>query len=134
MAELRGLAHVGLFVKDLERTRQFYEEHLGFETIWQCEVDEPDGSLTQVMFIRNGPLVVEVIRPQVVPERTDGCFDHLALAVRDIEQIQQRLEKAGIAFESQRPVYKAQVFPHGSKWLMFRGPDGERLELTEVLG
>ena len=133
MSSWQGLAHAGLFVQDLERTRQFYVDKLGFEKVWECEVDEPDGSMTQVMFLQNGSLVLEVIRPEQVPERVDGHFDHVALRVRNIEQLQKQLEDQGIVFESPAPIYKAQVFPHGSKWLMFRGPDGERLELTEVL-
>lgn len=133
MADWRGLAHVGLFVRDPERTRQFYTGNLGFEQVWECEVDEPDGSLTQVLFLRNGNLVIEVIRPEVLPDKLDGFFDHIAIAVSDIEAYQKRLEAAGVEFESEAPIYKSQVFANGSKWLMFRGPDGERLELNEVL-
>lgn len=133
MAECAGLAHVGLFSRDLERSREFYCGKLGFEKIWECTVDEPDGTLTQVMFLKNGGLVLEVMLPETPPARPDGRFDHVALAVSDIEAWQQRLEAEGIAFESEAPVFKAQVFPNGSKWLMFRGPDGERLELNEVL-
>ena len=133
MSNWLGLAHAGLFVQDLERSRQFYVDKLGFEKVWECAVDEPDGSVTQVMFLQNGSLMLEVIRPERVRERADGHFDHVALRVQNIEKLQKQLEAEGIVFESPAPIYKAQVFPRGSKWLMFRGPDGERLELTEVL-
>lgn len=131
MASIDGLAHVGLFVSDLDQSCKFYEDVLGFETIWRCEVEEPDGSLTHVAFVQNGDLTLELIRPQTVSERPDGHFDHVAMRVRDIEAMQKILEEKGITFESPEPIYKSQVFEKGSKWLMFRGPDGERLELNE---
>lgn len=133
MESIKGLAHVGLFSEDLKRSEDFYCGILGFKKVWDCEVEEPDGSLTHVMFLRNGDLTLEVIRPQVMPKREDGHFDHVAMRVKDIAKVQKELEAQGVEFESEEPIFKAQVFEKGSSWLMFRGPDGERLELTEVM-
>jgi lactoylglutathione lyase len=53
--------------------------------------------------------------------------------VEDIEAVGETLKNKGIAFESEAPIYRSEVFPKGTKWLMFRGPDGEHLELNEVM-
>lgn len=33
MAKMEGLAHIGVFITDIERSKKFYEDVLDFETI-----------------------------------------------------------------------------------------------------
>ena len=132
MAKMEGLAHIGVFITDIERSKKFYEDVLDFETIWECGVEEKDGTVTNVAFVKNGSLVLELVRTANPQKRQDGWVDHIALAVEDIEGIQKILEERGIEFEMDAPVLGASVFPNGAKWLTFRGPDGEHLEINEV--
>lgn len=132
MAKMEGLAHIGVFITDLARSKEFYEEVLDFETIYECGVPEADGTTTDVAFVKNGNLVLELVRTANPQKRQDGWVDHIALAVEDIESIQKLLEERGIRFETDKPVLGANVFPNGAKWLTFRGPDGEHLEINEV--
>lgn len=132
MASMGGVAHVGLRVRDYEACKEFYTKVLGFEVAWECELEE-DGSATRVMFLRSGDLMIEAFRPDDVEDRTDGHWDHVAIRVEDIAAVQKELEAKGVRFETEEPVFRAEVFPNGSRWLMFRGPNEERLELTEVL-
>ncbi|GHU66465.1 lactoylglutathione lyase [Clostridia bacterium] len=133
MAKMQGLAHVGLFVNDLERSVTFYTDVLEFDVIWRCGLDEPDGTSTKIAFVKNGDLTIEIVGRAVAEERKDGWHDHIAIAVEDIEEVAGDLRKKGISFESAEPVFSDRVFPHGAKWLTFRGSDGEHLEITEVL-
>lgn len=133
MSEIRGLAHVGVRTKDQEAAKRFYTDVLGFEVIWECTVPEADGTTTQVTFLRNGDLTIEAFTPEQEEERGDGRIDHIAMRVKDIERVQKKLLEKGIEFETAEPVHCAAVFENGSKWLMFRGPSGERLEIAEVL-
>ena len=133
MAGMVGLAHVGLFINDLERSVDFYRDILGFEVAWRCEIDEPGEKKTKVCFVRLGNLTLELVERPEKEDRQDGWVDHVAIAVEDIELVAAQLREKGLAFETQDPVFNERVFAQGSKWFMFRGPDGEHLEISEVL-
>ena len=126
--EICGLAHIGLFIKDRERSVKFYRDVLEFDVVWECELE--DG--TKIAFIRNGDCMIEVVQP-AAPNTGDGVVDHIALRVRNIEAMQKKLIDRGVKFETEEVVFNTRVFPNGAKWLMFRGPDGEHLEISEVM-
>ena len=134
MAEhgIYSLMHIGVHVTDLERTKQFYQDVLGFRTAHENSLPEGDG-FTKVAFLQLGDLMIEAIQlPKPDEWRKDGKVDHIAMRVKNIEMVVADLEKKGIEFEA--PVFTAPGFwEKGSKWVTFRGPDGEHLELTEIL-
>ena len=129
---IHGLAHVGVFVSDLERSKRFYRDVLGFEITWECLVG--DGSdAVRVAFAQSGSCILELVESPAAAGRVDGPVDHIALAVTDIEDMHAALLKKGVQFETDEVIFCDRVFPNGSKWLLFRGPDREHLEFTEVL-
>ena len=127
-----GLMHIGVHVTDLERTKKFYQEILGFKTAHENSLPG-DGGDIKVAFLPLGDLTIEAIQlPKPDEWRKDGKVDHIAMRVKNIEMVVADLEKKGIEFEA--PVFTASDFwEKGSKWVTFRGPDGEHLELTEIL-
>ncbi|MEG2881426.1 MAG: VOC family protein [Christensenella sp.] len=133
MAKMEGLAHIGVFITDLARSKKFYEDVLDFTTTLECGIDEADGTVTNIAFVKNGNLVLELVETADPQKRADGWVDHIAIATEDIEGVQAMLEGRGIEFETKVPVFGKNVFPNGTKWLTFRGPDGEHLELNEVM-
>ncbi|MEG1656866.1 MAG: VOC family protein [Christensenellaceae bacterium] len=133
MAKMQGLAHIGVFITDIERSKKFYHDILEFETIYECKVDEADGTVTKVAFVQNGNLTLELVQTANPQIRKDGWVDHIALKVEDIASIQKTLAERGVKFETEEIVHNVDVFPNGSKWLTFRGPDNEHLEISEVL-
>jgi lactoylglutathione lyase len=132
MAGVIGLAHAGVFVDDLERSQKFYRDILGFETTWECEFSDEDNTYT-VAFVSKAGVVLELVKRKHADERTDGVTDHVALLVDDLADMMALLGGKGVEFETQDPVYCADMMPNGTKWIFFRGPDGEHIELTEIL-
>ena len=133
MGKINGLAHIGLFITDIEKSKKFYTEVLEFDTVYECALDEPDGTSTKIAFIKNGDLTLELVQVANPPKRTDGWVDHIALKVEDIESVRDTLSSRGVKFETDDITFAPNVFPNGSKWILFRGPDNEHLEITEVM-
>lgn len=128
MAKMEGLAHVGLFTGDIERSVKFYTEILDFEVTERTQF-----GTTKAAFIKNGNLVIEILEPEQKPERADGWFDHIAFDVEGIDEIKERLVKKGVVFEQKEAGFAPHAFEKGLKYIFFRGPDGEYLELNEIL-
>lgn len=131
-AKIDGLAHVGIFVRDLEVSKAFYTDVLECQIIWENTTFDEDGE-TKAAFVQNGSLILELIQYPEFQPRIDGLIDHIAFRVHRIEEIRKRLGEKGILFEEPEIVTAPYVFSRGSKWILFRGPDGERLEITEIL-
>ena len=125
---IKAAAHVGLYIKDIERSKKFYMEILGFECV--CEfVNDTDDKLS---FMKSGDLVIELIQHKVWTDRHDGLFDHIAMLVDDIEETSTKLAAKGIEFEDDI-YFETRVFEKGVKYQAFRGPDGEHLEIYEIV-
>jgi lactoylglutathione lyase len=130
--KLDGLAHIGVFVADIEVSKKFYTEILDFKVIEEVDLDDPNGVI-KVAFAKNGGLVLELVQFPKTAKKTDGPVDHIAFNVKNIEGVRSLLEKRGLVFEEKEITHAPNVFPGGSKWILFRGPDGEHLELNERL-
>ena len=125
-----GLGHVGIFITDMERSKAFYRDVLDFDCVYEYTME--DG--TQIAFIRNGDCTLELVRNVSPEQRVDGWVDHVAFRVRNIEAVQAALVQRGLSvYDSDEIVHNPKCFPGGAKWVLFRGPDGEHLEITEVL-
>lgn len=130
--KLEGLAHIGLFIEDIEVSKKFYTQMLDFKVIEEASLDSPDGVI-KVAFVQNGNLVIEIVEFPKTAKKTDGPVDHIAMNVKNIEAVRDLLLERGIVFEEEEITHAPGVFPGGSKWILFRGPDGEHLELNERL-
>ncbi len=133
MIKSKGLAHVGVFVEDLERSKAFYKDILDFEQTWEFSAKEDDGAVAKAAFMKNGNLVLELIQAGHFTKRQDGVVDHIAILVEDIENAVVELKAKGIVFESKEIVHNMDASKNGSKWILFRGPDKEHLEISQVM-
>jgi len=128
---IEGLAHVGLYVNDVQRSVGFYEDKLGFKLIHEAVNKIPEGDVL-VRFIQHKSCIIELVQLPYEIKREDGWFDHISLAVKDLDEIMKELAEKGIEFETGSYMEAPHVFPpKGSKWVFFRGPDGEHIELNE---
>lgn len=131
-AKLNGLAHAGIFITNLEKSKAFYIEKLDFKLTHENIIETNEGVI-KVAFVSLGALTLELVEfPKFDTSRRDGLIDHIAFSVENIEVVVKKLKTKGIQFEGE--IYFAKHYwDRGSKWVTFRGPDNEHLELTEVL-
>jgi catechol 2,3-dioxygenase-like lactoylglutathione lyase family enzyme len=141
MIETTGLHHVRITVTNLERSRAFYTEVLGFEVAAESPGSPDDPAVrsdpTQlyggVVFLTNG--ILFGLRPVAVAEdRFDServGLDHISFAVGSRDELLRavdRLAERGIVHG------EVQDLPaFGIAILSFSDPDGVHLELTAPL-
>ncbi|TCS95987.1 VOC family protein [Hazenella coriacea] len=113
------LHHVGLEVKNIERTSQFY--HRWFQ-LNEGKLMELNGE--KILFLQVGNTWLEFIEVES-PNHQDSIY-HLAFKVTDIEQQISIMERAKV------PILEPiQSFPNGWKNAFVSGPDGEWIELIQ---
>jgi lactoylglutathione lyase len=122
-AQLKGLAHIGIRVHDLARSRAFYEQ-LGFIWAWGPFGPENVAGMThpsglELNLIVNAPKSVETNILMDVPEKHPG-ITHIALKIADVGKTEAALAAAGIAISGKR----------GSVALFVRDPDRNVIELA----
>ncbi|MGI5849690.1 MAG: VOC family protein [Christensenellales bacterium] len=130
--EITGLAHIGVFVRDISRSIDFYTRVLGFECYFEADVPD-EGGIIKAAFLRCGTCEIELVQFPDSKERKDGVVDHISFAVSDLEAMMKCLERKGIAFETKEPAILPMLFDRGVRHIFFRGPDGEHLEISEKL-
>lgn len=124
---ITGVAHIGIRVHDLARSRAFYEM-LGFRFVVGPIGPEPVAILDHESGV-NLNLVVNAADPDDtnvlmdVDEKHPG-YTHVALEVADLEATQAHLEAHGQTI-TEGPV----EFPDGGSAIFLRDPDRNVIEL-----
>lgn len=128
---VRGLAHLSLFVSDIERSLAFYTKVLGFtKTYYQ---DRADIFYAE---IAAGNCVAEVVQWKDPSENgrwvgKRGTLDHVALEVANLDAAAAELSGAGIPIVD--GPFELPDLNGGIRGLFIHGPDGERVELLQKL-
>lgn len=120
-----GLAHIGIKVRDMAASLKFYTEVLGFE-----KTGEQMFGTSHLAFLNAGTCILELIQGAQYEERTAGQVDHVAVEVKGIEALVEKLKAQGVQFLSDE-VKVAPGLLDGVKNIFFVGPDGERFEFFE---
>lgn len=123
-------AHVGLYIKDVERSKKYYSDVLGFTCVSEFTNDFGD----KLAFMKSGSMILELIQHKVWMDRRDGLFDHIAMQVDDIEAVSAALKSKGVEFEDEI-FFETRIshFKNGVKYQAFRGPDNEHLEIYQIV-
>jgi catechol 2,3-dioxygenase-like lactoylglutathione lyase family enzyme len=144
---MKAIHHVGITVPDLDRAIDFYHGVLGLEfgnapspvfdspTLGPA-VGVPGANLRQVSLIC-GESIVELLEyteppppnERPLPQNALGAA-HLALRVDDVEATKAELEAKGVEFLRDVNVVDDGVLA-GWRWVYFRDPEGNMLELVE---
>lgn len=131
--------HVGHCVTDVNRSRRFYEEVLGFEFWW--EFDAPDETTAQLLglqepvglkavYLRQGEFILELLfyadagtNPYAARVMNDPGLTHISVSVDDIDATARKaVEYDGAVIES----------THVGAAVMIRDPDGQLIELLPM--
>jgi len=123
MTEFLQIHHASVVVADSRRALEFYLDILGM----QLDPSRPDLGFPGA-WLRVGDQqihLLEVGNPDAVEGRPThaGRDRHTALQVCGLDDVQQRLETAGIPYTRSRS---------GRKAIFCRDPDGNGIELVEV--
>ena len=130
--EFSGFSHIGLTVTDLDRSKQWYADALG----WQALMEGTDDNGINFGFgVLSGGTVGVGLRQHpgadhgsFSPERTG--LDHISFAVSsraELQELEHQLGAQGITFS---PIVDA---PYGAV-LSFKDPDGIALEAFAPAG
>lgn len=127
---IAAYAHVGLYIKDIERSKKYYSDILGFTCVSEFTNDFGD----KLAFMKSGSMILELIQHKVWMDRKDGLFDHIAMQVDNIEAVSAMLKSKGVKFEDEI-FFENRInhFKNGVKYQAFRGPDNEHLEIYQIV-
>lgn len=124
---IKGLHHIGVKVRDAQTSVRFYEELLDFK-----KTDEFRNGNSHLTFMRAGTCVLELIEKPEIERMPAGNIDHVALDVDNIEEIVEKLKARRVEFVNGEINHCDWIYG-GVKNIFFKGPDGERIELFEVI-
>ena len=141
---IRGIHHVAVHVRDLDRMLKFYSEAFGFEIVgeefsWRDapildQILDVPGSAARGAMLRAGTCYLEMFQfsaPEPVSSRPLRPFDkgytHFCVDVTDIEYEYDRLRALGMTFGHPSPIDVGHV-----KSIYGRDPEGNVIELQQT--
>ena len=118
-----GVAHLALYVKDLAKTRQFYEEFLGFGEPFTLPKKEGG---TRIAFVKvNDHQYFELFSEK---DRGEGQLNHVSIYTDDADKMYAYLKSKGVEVMADKGlVGKGQT---GNKNFNVKDPDGHIVEIV----
>ena len=141
---IRGIHHVAVHVRDLERMIQFYRDAFGFEVVGEPFEWDNVKELDQILDVPNsaakgamlkaGTCYFEMFQfqaPQPESDRPlrpyDKGYTHFCVDVTDIENEYERLKGLGMTFGHHEPINMGHV-----KTIYGRDPEGNVIEIQQT--
>ena len=121
LPKILGVAHVAFRVKDLNKSRVFYDDLLGYQEPFSLADSNGNAAIAFVKV--NDKQYIELFRGDEV---TQGQLDHFALYTDDLENMKAYLLSQGITL--QRDIHKSRV---GNEFLTIKDPDGHPIEILQ---
>jgi catechol 2,3-dioxygenase-like lactoylglutathione lyase family enzyme len=120
-----GVAHMAVYVKDLPKARQFYEDFLGYGEPFTLPKKGGDG--VRIAFVKvNDYQYFEIFNEA---DRGEGQLNHISFYTDNADQMYSYLKTKGVAAMSDKgSVGKGQT---GNKNFNVKDPDGHIIEIVE---
>lgn len=115
------VSHIGLKVKDLDKSVKFYQDLIECESLKTYEAEN-----FRAVLMKCQGNTIELIQDTESTKNGDGVIEHLAFKVEDIKDEIEKLKLKDVECISK----SIEEF-EGIKLFFFRGPDGEMLEFIE---
>ena len=120
-----GVAHLAVYVKDLAKTRQFYEDFLGFGEPFT--LPQKDGTGTRIVFVKvNERQYFEIFNEK---DRGEGQLNHISFYTDSADGMYRYLKSKSVEVVGDKgSVGKGQT---GNKNFNVKDPDGHVVEIVE---
>jgi lactoylglutathione lyase len=120
---ITGVAHMALFVSDVDKARIFYKDLLGYGEPFL--LNNPDGKLSLTFIKVNDRQYIELF-----PEREQGSdrLNHISIETDDAEAMRRYLASKGIAVPASVP--KGRI---GNANFNVKDPSGHTVEIVQYL-
>ncbi len=123
---IKKLEHVGIMVKNLDISQDFYQNILGLDFLDRYHAN-PEVELAFLGEKETGQVYVELIAEKNDDFSDVGNVNQLAFTVDNIEEEVERLKSLGFPFFTEEIL----ELNGKSRYIFFKGPDGEKLELFQ---
>jgi catechol 2,3-dioxygenase-like lactoylglutathione lyase family enzyme len=124
------ISHAGILVDDVDASKKFYEDILGFHEIWRGSKNKTTLSWVHEQ-IPDGKEFLEFMLYSQLPEQNArGKFPHFCLEVPDIKAAKAILESRAAKIGYTRPM-DIQIGINRKLQMNVYDPDGTRVELME---
>jgi len=142
--KIPAMGHVGLSVKDTQRSIEFYTDLLDMEVVLELDITDDrqarvigvPGTQCKITHLKLGDGVLELFeyyqpergtnKAKTLEQRDNGIV-HIGFEVDNFHEKMQQLKDNGVKF-----VGEAVQFRQGVWVLYFYGPDGEVCELHDI--
>jgi lactoylglutathione lyase len=120
---ITGVAHMAIYVHDVEKSRAFYRDFFGFEEPYS--LNNPDGTLSMTFIKVNDRQYIEIF-----PEKSPGTdrLNHISFETDDAEGLRQYLAAKGVKVPGQVGVGRI-----GNRNFNITDPDGHTVELVQYM-
>ena len=124
---VRKLEHVGIIVKDLEKSITFYTEIVGLTHLYTMP---HSNGIIRLAFLAGAEAresEIELIEGYSGELPAEGRTHHVAFTVDDVEAELVRIQGLGVPLRDT----EITTLPNGARYFFFYGPDGEFLEMFQ---
>jgi catechol 2,3-dioxygenase-like lactoylglutathione lyase family enzyme len=118
---ITGIAHIALYVHDMDKARHFYKDFLGFDEPFL--LNKPDGSLSMTFIKVNERQYIE-LSPELAPD-TDR-LNHISIETDDADGMRRYLAAHGVKVPEQTPKGRTR-----NSNFNIKDPDGHTVEIVQ---